>query len=385
MADLLTWLRLWLSSTHQTRALLQPNPNHTKPASFRNISPDFVKVRKVSDSAIMTVRAYDPYDDDSDDGDDIRESDQIIQRIIKIHDELWKLDDFAPCPLVNERLTELVQICSKTYDRETVDEVLTFHALQRKIPNLREICDIAESALESHWAWKILAETKKQQPDASQADDIYDSDRVFECLKTFPYYNNYVELARFELHAIMSASTTVPRKIAFVGSGPLPLTSLCVLEGLKNLGASLGGLPVNSQNGEAQPIEVYNYDRDEKAVEVSQKLCRALGKYAEGMHIVLESAFSRAMDLRSFDVVFLAALVGFDQCEKENILHSMARRMKPGGLIVIRSAHGLKTLLYQAVDITSKPLLRILEPCMEVHPYGQVVNSVIIARRKAEE
>ena len=51
-------------------------------------------------------------------------------------------------------------------------------------------------------------------------------------------------------------------------------------------------------------------------------------------------------DMREFDVVYLAALVGTTQKEKEGILISVVGRMREGALLVIRTAHSLRTLLY---------------------------------------
>jgi hypothetical protein len=50
--------------------------------------------------------------------------------------------------------------------------------------------------------------------------------------------------------------------------------------------------------------------------------------------------------LRSFDVVCLAALVGMDVPEKRGILISVSARMREGALLCVRSAVGLRSLLY---------------------------------------
>jgi len=50
--------------------------------------------------------------------------------------------------------------------------------------------------------------------------------------------------------------------------------------------------------------------------------------------------------LEDTDVVYLAALVGSTQLEKEKLLVGVASRMKAGSLLLVRSAHGLRTLLY---------------------------------------
>lgn len=244
------------------------------------------------------------------------------------------------------------------------------------LPSLRAICDQAESALEAYWADRILTPSDKQQ----SKQDAHET--VFERLKEFPYYTNYVELTRFELNAIMTAASKVPRKFAFLGSGPMPLTSLCILAALRDHANRVLSHTINGNHDAVQLLEIHNIDRDASAIELSENLCQALGRHGEGMRFVCDSAGSDGYDLSSFDVVYVAALVGRSPAEKEQVMLSIAGKMKPGALLVVRSAWGLKTCLYGEVDITSRRLTGVLEPCLEAHPYGQVVNSVIVARKK---
>lgn len=211
--------------------------------------------------------------------------------------------------------------------------------------------------------------------------DVHEA--AYKKLKEFPYFDNYVDLTIFELNNIMSATSTVPpRKFAFLGSGPMPLTSLCLLTALRETGSSILIRAIDGTHDMAGPLEVYNIDRDANAIDLSKKLCGVLGPRAEGMRFVCDNAGSDGYDLQTFDVVYMAALVGRSQKEKEEVMLNIARKMRPGALLVVRSAWNLKTCLYGEVDITSRRLTNVLEPCLEAHPYGQIVNSVIIARKK---
>ena len=58
------------------------------------------------------------------------------------------------------------------------------------------------------------------------------------------------------------------------------------------------------------------------------------------------SASSPDIDLACFDVVYLAALVGSCSRHKHEIMAEVVKRMKPGALVVMRSAHSLRRLLY---------------------------------------
>lgn len=161
-------------------------------------------------------------------------------------------------------------------------------------------------------------------------------------METFPYYSNYEELTRLELCALRSAGLDHPRKIAFVGSGPLPLTPICLLKALKEEALSGCVSPKDHLPGPA----IINVDRDEKAIATSSNLITKLGIPNEEMDHYCGSADSESQSLTSCDVVYLAALVGVTQVDKEKIALSIAARMRPGALLVIRSSWGLRTCLY---------------------------------------
>jgi hypothetical protein len=243
--------------------------------------------------------------------------------------------------------------------------VLSNPRVQALLPSLRQICAQAESCLELYWAEQIL-QGQDQGPE-----------EVFSRLKGFPYYENYEELTRLELCAILSATKTPPSKVAFIGSGPLPLTSLCLLQSLKSDALVKSMSPASGK--QAEPV-ILNVDYDEAAIAASLSLCLALGEQGRGMEFICAEATSPAKDLSEFDVVYMAALVGISQVEKEGIMLQVIGRMRKGALLVVRSSWGMRTCLYPEVDLATESLLKRLEPCVVVHPYGQVVNSVIVAK-----
>jgi hypothetical protein len=77
-------------------------------------------------------------------------------------------------------------------------------------------------------------------------------------------------------------------------------------------------------------------------------------------------------DLDAYDLVILAALVG----EKPRCLRHLAAHLGPGTTVVARSAHGLRTLLYPAVELPAGPLQLV----DVVHPAAPVINSIVVAR-----
>ncbi len=159
-------------------------------------------------------------------------------------------------------------------------------------------------------------------------------------LLNFTYYSNYVDLIKMELNAIstVSPSTSPPRKFAILGSGPLPLTSLCILETLSK------SPDQNSQKH--PPVTVHNVDHDQHAIRTSSELCRKLGYSTSEMRFHCADVKSHSLDLDDFDVVYLAALVGMSSELKGELVEGIVRRMKPGALLLLRSAHSLRGLLY---------------------------------------
>lgn len=154
-----------------------------------------------------------------------------------------------------------------------------------------------------------------------------------DALLSFPYHGNYVDLVRMELNALASVSPHFSlRTFAILGSGPLPLTSLCIHRHFDNFDPGC--------------VTCLNVDQSAAAISCSMDLCRALGHSPETMCFQCADASSPDVDLSSFDVVYLAALVGSCSKHKHNILADVAKRMKPRGLVVLRSAHSLRKLLY---------------------------------------
>lgn len=152
-------------------------------------------------------------------------------------------------------------------------------------------------------------------------------------LQNFTYYSNYVDLIRMELNAISSVSvpSAPPRKFAILGSGPLPLSSLCIHETLAK---------------EDSGISIHNIDYDQWAISSSQELCRKLGYTAPTMNFRCMDAKSKKLELAEFDVVYLAALVGMNTQAKNDVVLDIVSKMRHGALLMLRSAHSLRGLMY---------------------------------------
>jgi nicotianamine synthase len=153
-----------------------------------------------------------------------------------------------------------------------------------------------------------------------------------ERLRKFPYYSNYEDLCCLELSNILAVIPTThlspnatPTAIAFIGSGPLPLTSFVLADCLPD-------------------SIIHNIDIDSTAISLSSNLADVLD-YNGRLTFQLDAANS-AHSLKHFDIVYLAALVGKNLAEKKLCMKSVASRMRKDALLCVRSAAGLRALLY---------------------------------------
>lgn len=202
---------------------------------------------------------------------------------------------------------------------------------------LRTICARAEFALEEAWTKRILS--------------VNDVDA--ELLK-FPYYKNYECLTAREWR-MATRQNPKAKTVMFLGSGPLPLTAIILA---KEYGCS-----------------VTLVDADACAVSLSDRLIRSLG-LSQSMRVVQANA-ETYQDVVDADVVYVAALVGRTPEEEFRIYMNLAARIHRTSLLLVRSAHGSRTLLYRPI---SKIIDRFFSRIAEIHPHDDVVNSAILLR-----
>jgi hypothetical protein len=255
--------------------------------------------------------------------------------ICDIYRELESCRELRPSPRVNHLFSTLVRLVISIPD-EHVADVLDDPVVRGLAARLRDLCARGEFELEAFWADAI---TTGADPRAE--------------LARFPYLENYRLLCRMELDALVGAVQRPVRSVAFAGSGPLPLSSFRFAQEL--------GVPVDC------------LDRDPEAVAVSRRLVARLN-FGDVRVRVADVA---AVDLSGYDVVVLAALVGATPAEKAAVLRQITASMTPGAVVLIRSARGLRTLLYPAVDPQALTGLDIVSV---VHPADEVINSAIVAR-----
>ncbi|GJN08081.1 hypothetical protein PR202_ga25969 [Eleusine coracana subsp. coracana] len=211
----------------------------------------------------------------------------LVQKITGLHSAISKLPSLSPSPEVDRLFTDLVMACVPT---SPVDVT------------------------------KLDPETQKMREELIRL--------------------NYINLSKLEYELLVRyIPGLAPSRVAFVGSGPLPFSSLVL---------AAHHLPNTHFD---------NYDMCGPANERAQKLFRA------------------DEDLRTR----IARGNGGGE-EKASVVAHLGRHMADGAALVVRSAHGARGFLYPIVD--PEDIRRGGFDVLAVyHPEGEVINSVIIARK----
>jgi nicotianamine synthase len=203
---------------------------------------------------------------------------------------------------------------------------------------------------------------------AQRLGALESEDEILASLQTFRFIRNYEKLTRLEYHLLLGQERCDPaslRNVAFVGSGPLPLTTLCLVNEF---------LP--------QHAVVTNYDIDRESNRIARRWMHALPSLRERVAFQTSDILDVPHEeLRRYDVVVLAALVGLAPKMKSRILHHLRLGMKDGSYLLLRSAEGAKAFLYPVVGMGD---LREWTVCSVTHPKGEVVNSVIVVTKKLD-
>lgn len=197
--------------------------------------------------------------------------------------------------------------------------------------------------------------------------------------------DQYRQLARMETNTMDTAlgEQGLPpvRKIAFLGAGPTPFTSLCFRERL------------------GPDVAMVNIDRSVEAISHGQQLAAALGQDAKMEFVraevkVRETASSPSSDeeenshdnngslalpdLRDCDMVHFAALIGETEKDKRDLLVAVARAMRPGALIMLRSTDSLRQVLYPRMDVDCWEVLNVVTPVLATKYFGGATSLTTI-------
>lgn len=284
--------------------------------------------------------------------DDRPDVEQLTTSLCALCQQLEGCPTLQPGPEVDALFERLVSLVVTT-PLDRAQAVLADPTLRAVRPRLLELCAQGEQRLELAWADRIAASPTPHGE-----------------LARFPYLDNYRQLSRMEVDLLASAADRPVRSVAFVGCGPLPLSALLLADQLD--------VPVDCLDRDPTALAAaervaHRLDGDPDVGAVAERVAGRVGCRT----LRFRQVDAMDADLSAYDVVVLAALVGTTPTGKSTILRRMARGMAPGALLLARSARGLRTLLYPAIDlrnVTGFDLLTV------VHPVDDVINSALVAR-----
>ncbi|RCV45141.1 hypothetical protein SETIT_9G429600v2 [Setaria italica] len=326
---------LVVRSAHGARGFLYPIVD---PEDIRRGGFDVLTVYHPDDEVINSVIVARKIDANAN-----MEVAALVQKITSLHAAITKLPSLSPSPDVDRLFTELVMACVPP---SPVDVTKLAPDAQKMREELIRLCSDAEGHLEAHYS-----------------DMLNAFDNPLDHLSRFPYFSNYINLSKLEYDLLVRyIPGLAPSRVAFVGSGPLPFSSLVLAA--RHL-----------------PNTVFdNYDRSGAANDRARKLVRADEDLRKRMTFHTVDVANLTDELGKYDVVFLAALVGMAAEDKAKVVAHLGRHMADGAALVVRSAHGARGFLYPVVD--PEDICRGGFDVRAVyHPDDEVINSVIIARK----
>ena len=107
-----------------------------------------------------------------------------------------------------------------------------------------------------------------------------------------------------------------------------------------------------------------------------RELARAIA-WPVGECLVADGA-AVALPDTTYDVIYVAGLAGDSVEVKQQIIDNILPALRPGGRIIVRGAHGAKTLLYPAFDPNGLQRVQLL---VEYNPDDDIINSVYVYKK----
>lgn len=141
-----------------------------------------------------------------------------------------------------------------------------------------------------------------------------------ETLSDYPFYEKFDELVRREIALLEGAR---PRKMLFIGSGPLPISAIVM----------------HLQTG----VPVDCVALDSSVVPVSRQVVENCGF---GSLVRVQGSADADYDVSDYDLV----VVGLLARRKKAILTKLRKRCRPGCEILCRTSHGLRQLIYESAS-----------------------------------
>lgn len=269
---------------------------------------------------------------------------QTIEAINSVFCALSSKKTLTPSEHTSALFSYLVRLSlsNNSYHKEVVEKLGQDGTLQKLI----ELCCIGEIELEKYWARRII----KGEND----------------ITGFPYYGNYRQLTTYELDVMGKHANLDGKKIFFAGSGAIPFTPIMFKE--------------------HQPsLEIRCIDKDEECVDYSNMLLSRLG--LNNPYITHNDINDLNNEMRSeisnSGIVFIAALVGNSNLQKNKILSNIHDYTRTGSLVAVRSVpDDMRRLMYPKFELEDglKVGYKVLGEYSLPKETG-VINSIVVMKR----
>lgn len=244
-----------------------------------------------------------------------------------ISEQIFSLDNYRPSAKVDFLFSNLVNYACNPLNQITISD-----------ESRDRLCNISEKAeyeMELDFARRFL-----ESKDSELA------------LEDFKYYLNYKTLVNLEV-----SNTKIllqPKKILFVGGGPLPLSAIILARDYN--------------------FDVTILECDRIAFDFSHKIIDKLK--TKNITILNQDAYDYKL-YQEHDLIYFAALVSGEYKSRLGLINSTYDKLNQGSVILCRSAHDARCLLYN--NINKKDLIKY--PTLEVIPYNDIVNSFLILQK----
>jgi hypothetical protein len=247
-----------------------------------------------------------------------------IGHVTSVHAFLNEQSDLSPRNVkVNAALHAFVHDTMKARSQEEVAAILNMPTIRQVAPGLRRLLGRAEHEMEFYCASAMIG-------------GEMGAEGRFSSYGNFIYRSNYEALVAAELQAMKwhiepLAIEFGRESVAFVGSGPLPISAIMF----------------HMQTGS----QVICIDSDEKACSLGRQLVLYLAANEPGCEdldkaIQFSHARGEDYDYATHPVVFIASLVE----AKEPVVMRIMETSQVAATTIVRGAEGLSTLLYDPED-----------------------------------
>lgn len=258
-------------------------------------------------------------------------TDRLVEiRLKDIYLRLRALSSLDPGSDVDLVLSELVDFVVEYRERFDWDSEYEL------ADSFRSICSKAEAKLEYFWLDKFFK------------DFSVDPEK-------FPYYQNYVDLVKWEVNLLGEYLNKLPKKILFVGSG-LPMSAIIMA---KNFGIQIDCIDID--------LEVVN-----KSKEIAKKLS------LDSVNFTCVD-FYQIKDFSGYDVVVVPALLADQKLGFSPVFDHLRLFLTTGQTVLCRHGHGLTELFYKNI---SDQEFQGFKNVKKYHPAGRVINSILFLTKK---